>query len=102
MNITTKGIILNRTYDENIVSHVSDFLSAKSGISKDNIWSITKAKVENKGRVPEDYLQLEKFTQAAKDVVNKDLDVMKFVELAEIPKFRDYLTFDEIVDIYKK
>jgi len=102
MNINTKGIILNRTYDEKIVSHVSDFLSAKSGISKENIWSISKAKVENKGRVPEDYLQLEKFTQAAKDVVNKDLDVMKFVELAEVPKFRDYLTFEQIVDIYKK
>lgn len=102
MDIKTRGIILNRTYDEKIVSHVRDFLSEKSGISKDNIWSITKAKVENKGRVPEDYLQLEKFTQAAKDVVNKDLDVMKFVELAQVPEFRDYLTFEEIVDIYKK
>lgn len=102
MDIKTRGIILNRTYDEQIVSHVRDFLSEKSGISKDNIWSITKAKVENKGRVPEDYLQLEKFTQAAKDVVNKDLDVMKFVELAQVPEFRDYLTFEEIVDIYKK
>lgn len=102
MDIKTRGIILNRTYDEKIVSHVRDFLSEKSGISKDNIWSITKAKVENKGRVPEDYLQLEKFTQAAKNVVNKDLDVMKFVELAQVPEFRDYLTFEEIVDIYKK
>lgn len=102
MDIQTKGIILNRTYDEKIVNHVSDFLSNKSGISKDNIWSISKAKVENKGRVPEDYLQLENFTKAAMDVVNKDLDVMKFVELAEIPKFRNYLTFEEIVNIYKK
>jgi cobyric acid synthase len=102
MDIETKGIILNRTYDEKIVDHVSDFLSEKSGISKDNIWSISKAKVENKGRVPEDYLQLENFTKAAKDVVNKDLDVMKFVELAKIPEFRGYLTFEEIVNIYKK
>ncbi|WP_323737257.1 AAA family ATPase [Methanosphaera sp. ISO3-F5] len=102
MDVNTKGIILNRTYDDKIVSHVSDFLSNKSGISKNNIWSISKAKVENKGRVPEDYLQLENFTKAAIDVVNKDLDVMKFVELAEIPKFRNYLTFEEIVDIYKK
>lgn len=102
MDVKTKGIILNRTYDEKIVNHVSDFLSNKSGISKDNIWSISKAKVENKGRVPEDYLQLENFTKAAIDVVNKDLDVMKFVELAEIPEFRNYLTFDEIVNIYKK
>lgn len=102
MNVKTKGIILNRTYDEKIVNHVSDFLSNKSGITKDNIWSISKAKVENKGRVPEDYLQLENFTKAAIDVVNKDLDVMKFVELAEIPEFRNYLTFEEIVDIYKK
>ena len=78
------------------------FLSIPDLSDKNNIWSITKAKVENKGRVPEDYLQLENFTKAAKDVVNKDLDVMKFVELAEIPKFRDYLTFNEIVDIYKK
>ena len=101
MDIKTKGIILNRTYDEKIVQHAADFLSNKSGISKENIWSITKAKVENKGRVPEDYLQLENFTQAAKDVVNKDLDVMKFVELAEIPRFRDYLTFEEILDKYK-
>lgn len=102
MDIKTKGIILNRTYDEKIVSHVTDFLSSKSGIEKENIWSITKAKVENKGRVPEDYLQLENFTKAAKDVVNKDLNVMKFVELAEVPKFRNYLKFEEIVEIYKK
>lgn len=102
MDIKTKGIILNRTYDENIVNHVSEFLSNKSGVERENIWSITKAKVENKGRVPEDYLQLENFTKAAKDVVNKDLDVMKFVELAEIPKFRQYLSFEEIVKLYKK
>ncbi len=102
MDIKTKGIILNRTYDDKIVGHVTDFLSQKSGIDKENIWSISKAKVENKGQVPEDYLQLENFTKASMDVVNKDLDVMKFVELAEIPKFRGYLTFEDIVDIYKK
>ncbi|RAP52824.1 MAG: hypothetical protein BZ138_02325 [Methanosphaera sp. rholeuAM270] len=102
MDIKTRGVILNRTYDEKIVEHVTDFLSNKSGINRENIWSISKAKVENRGQVPEDYLQLENFTKAAMDVVNKDLDVMKFMELAEIPEFRNYLTFEEIVDIYKK
>ena len=101
MDIKTSGIILNRTYDEKIVKHVSEYLSYHSGISMDNIWSISKAKVENKGQVPEDYLQLETFTQASLNVVNKDLDVMKFVELAKVPEFRGYMSFDEISSKYK-
>lgn len=102
MDVKTKGVILNRVYDKDIFGHASDYISNKSGIDKENIWAVTKATVENKGRVPEDYLQLETFTQAAMEVVNKNLDVMKFVELAEIPEFRGYLSFEEIVDIYKK
>ncbi len=102
MNIETKGIILNQTYDPSIVEEVTEFLSNKTGLDKDNIWSISKAKVENKGRVPEDYLQLENFTEAAMNVVKKDLDVMKFVELAQQPEFRGYLSYEEICDLYKK
>lgn len=102
MDVTCKAVILNRTYDESIVKHVSEYISKKSGLSTENIWSITKAKVENKGRVPEDYLQLETFTQASTSVINKDIDVMKIYELAEIPKFRGYLSFEEICDLYKK
>lgn len=102
MDIQTKGVILNRTYDPEIVNEVSEFISKKSDISKDNIWSISKAKVENKGRVPEDYLQLENFTKGAMDVVKKDLPVEKFLELAQIPQFRGYLSYEEISDLYKK
>lgn len=102
MDVTCKAVILNRTYDENIVKHASEYISNKSGISLDNIWSITKAKVENKGRVPEDYLQLETFTQASTSVINSDIDVMKIYELAEIPNFRGYLSFEEICELYKK
>lgn len=102
MDVDTVGVILNKTYDENIVEHVTEFLSNKSGISKDNIWNIGKAKVENKGRVPEDYLQLESFTKAAIDVVKKHLDVTKIVDLAKKPEFKGYLTYDEICKLYKK
>ena len=101
MDKKTRGIILNRTYDPKIVEQAKEFLSNKTGIDQDYIWSISKAKVENKGQLPEDYLQLEKFTKAAIDVVNKDLDVDKFYNLAQRPKFRGYLTYDEICDIYK-
>ncbi|WP_455646088.1 AAA family ATPase [Methanosphaera sp.] len=102
MDVTTKGVILNKTYDAEIVEHVTEYISSKSGLDKENIWSIGKAKFENKGQVPEDYLQLETFTQAAIDVVNKHLDVMKFVELAQIPNFRGYLSYEEICELYKK
>ena len=36
------------------------------------------------------------------NVVKKDLDVMKFVELAQQPEFRGYLSYEEICDLYKK
>lgn len=102
MDVQTKGVILNKTYDPEIVEHVTEFISNKSGLDKENIWSIGKAKVENKGRVPEDYLQLENFTKAAMDVVKKYIDVTKIFELAERPKFRGYLSYDEICELYKK
>jgi len=102
MDIDTKAVILNRTYDDEIVAHVSEFISNKSGIPLDNIWSIGKAKIQSKGRVPEDYLQLEEFTKASLDVVNKYLDVNKILELAQIPEFRGYLSFDELCERYKK
>lgn len=102
LDVTTKAVILNKTYDDKIVEHVSEFISNKSGISKQNIWSISKAKVENKGQVPEDYLQLETFTKGAMDVVNKDIDVLKLYELAQIPEFRGYLSFEEICKLYKE
>lgn len=102
LDVDTHAIILNRTYDETIVNHVSEFLANKSSVSRDNIWSITKARVENKGRVPEDYLQLETFTQAAMDVVNKDIDVMKIYDLARKPEFRGYLSYEEICKLYKE
>lgn len=101
MDITTKAVILNNVYDETIAGHVADFISNKTGLERENVWNVTKAKFESKGRVPEDYLQLEKFTKASKDVVNKDLDVMKIYEMAQKPEFRGYLTHDEICDLYK-
>jgi hypothetical protein len=45
---------------------------------------------------------LETFTQAAMDVVNKDIDVMKIYELAKKPEFRGYLSHEEICELYKK
>mgnify|MGYP006917417222 FL=1 len=102
MDVKTAGVILNKTYDEGIVEHVSEFLSNKSGIPEDNIWSIGKAKVENKGQVPEDYLQLETFTKAAMDVVKEYVDVTKIMDLAKVPEFRGYLSYEEICDLYKK
>ncbi len=102
MDIDTKAVILNNTYDPKIVEHVTEFISNKSGIDKNNIWSVSKAKFENKGQVPEDYLQLENFTEAAINVVNKDLDVMNIYDLARKPEFRGYLSYEEICDLYKK
>ena len=102
MDVKTAGVILNKTYDEGIVEHVSEFLSNKSGIPEDNIWSIGKAKVENKGQVPEDYLQLETFTKAAMDVFKEYVDVTKIMDLAKVPEFRGYLSYEEICDLYKK
>ncbi|MCD7782273.1 MAG: AAA family ATPase [Methanosphaera sp.] len=102
MDIKTRGVILNKTYDPVIVDHVSEYLTNTTDLERDNIWSISKAKVENKGRVPEDYLQLENFTKASLEVVKKDLDVKKIYNLAQPASFRGYLSYEEICDIYKQ
>ncbi len=102
MDIETRGVILNQTYDNKIADIVSTYISDHSGIDKKHIWSISKAKVENKGRVPEDYLQLENFTSSAINVIEKDFDVLEFMKLAQPAEFRDYLTFDKICEIYQK
>ncbi len=102
LDIKTKAVILNQTYDEEIFDHVSDYLANKTNVDKDSIWSISKAKVENKGQVPEDYLELENFTKAAMDVVDKNIDVMKIYEKAETASFRGYLSYEEICKLYKE
>lgn len=102
MGVKTSGIILNNTYDPKIVEIAEDFLTNKTGIPKEHIWSISKAKFQNKSQLPEDYLQLEKFTKAAIDVVKKDFDVEELYHLSEKPNFKGYLSYDEICDIYKK
>ena len=36
------------------------------------------------------------------DVVKEYVDVTKIMDLAKVPEFRGYLSYEEICDLYKK
>ncbi|MDO5851234.1 MAG: AAA family ATPase [Methanobacteriaceae archaeon] len=101
LGIRTKGVILNMTYDKEIVEIVSDYINIHSNISKDSIWSFSKVKSNNSGFVPENYLQLEDFTSNAIKLIEENLDLNKFISLAEKVNFKGYLEFEEISSKYK-
>ena len=95
MGVKTGGVILNRVYDKSISKVASSYITKMTG--KNVIAEVPKVKMTERGNTPEVEIKLEEFCLNAIKTVEEHLSVDQILELAEIPEFRGYLSYKEIV-----
>jgi len=98
MGIKTKGVILNKVYDDKIAQVASIYLQ---GMDLGIVSTVPKVKMELRGGTPEVEIKLEDFCTNAVNTVEKYLNPQKFVEMAEIPDFDGYMPYSEIRDKFE-
>lgn len=98
LGIKTKGIILNKVYDEKIAEHAQNFIESKINIEKVEL--VPKVIVEERGNIPEVELKLEEFCHHAMKTVEEHLDIDKIIKMSDKPFFSRYLSYKEILDRY--
>lgn len=98
--INVKAIVLNKVYDMEIFENVKGYIQSETGIK--DVIAIPKVKLEERSSTPEVEIKFEDFALKAYETINENFDVnlIRFIE--EKPSFDGYLSFDEILDIYKK
>lgn len=94
MGVDVKGIILNKVYSKEIFENAKEFIKNNSNI--DEIFSIDKFKMPERGSIPEIEIRYDLFSIAALETIEKNLDVDKIISMAREIKFNRYLTYDEI------
>ncbi len=99
VGINTVGIILNKVYNEEIAESASEFI--KDRTKTDFFTSIPKVVLKERGNMPEVEIKLDDFCLNALKTVEKYLNVEKIIELAEVPKFNNYIEFEEIINRFK-
>jgi cobyrinic acid a,c-diamide synthase len=95
MGIITKGAILNRVYDQKIAEDASNYL--ENIMDLEFISQVPKVRLEARGSTPEVEIKLEDFCEKAMKTVEKYLDVKKIMKMAQIPHFRGYASYKEII-----
>ncbi|MDP3066856.1 MAG: AAA family ATPase [Methanobacteriaceae archaeon] len=99
LGINTRGVILNKVYDEKIAQAASIYLD---GIGLDMLRSVPKVIMELRGGTPEVEIKLEDFCSKAMETVEKYLNPEEFLELAEIPDFKGYMSYPDILSKFQK
>lgn len=100
INVNVNGIILNKIYDNEIFNNVTNFISNETKITSENIISIPKIKLDKRSTTPEVEIKLEEFSKTALKTVEDNIDLEKIIKMAEIPSFKNYLSFDEIKNLF--
>ena len=98
MGLAINGIILNKVYDMNIFKDAAKLI--KENLNIDPI-AIPKIRMDERGTTPEIEIKLEEFSHFALDTVEKYIDLEEIINMAFIPEFQRYLSFDEIKAIFK-
>lgn len=95
MGINTKGVILNKVYDYKIAENALNYIKSKSGV--EFVGLVPKIKIKERGNTPEIEIKLEEFCLNAMNAIQKHIDADKIMEMAEIPKFKGYMTYNEVL-----
>jgi len=95
LGIKTKGIILNKVYDEKIGENARKLINKNFDV--EFVELIPKVIMKERGNIPEVEMKLEEFCQHAMDTVEKNINPEIFMEMAEKPVFNGYLSYDEIL-----
>ncbi len=99
LGIRTKGVVLNKVYDEKIGKTAQNFIEARTGL--DSVDLVPKIKMEDRGNIPEVEIRLEEFCLNAMKTVEKYLDVEKIMRMAERPEFVGYDSYNGIVENFR-
>lgn len=97
--IKTRGIILNKVYDEKIFEIAQNYLKNKTHL--DFVKGVPKAKIKERGNIPEVEIRLEEFCFNAMETVESYLNVEKIYEIAEKPGFAGYSSHKDIISNFK-
>jgi cobyrinic acid a,c-diamide synthase len=95
IGVKTSGVILNRVYDKSISKVASSYITKMTGA--DVIGEIPKIKMTDRGNTPEVEIKLEEFCLNAMKTVDEHLNVEQILEMAKIPQFTGYLSYDDIL-----
>jgi cobyric acid synthase len=99
LGIKTRGVILNKVYHEGIAQEALDYLKNKTELEL--VTSVPKVKMEVRGGTPEVEIKLDDFCQNAMKTVEKYLNPEDLVELAEVPLFQGYMSYQDILDRFQ-
>lgn len=95
LGVKTSGVILNRVYDKSISEIASSFIKERTNV--DVISEIPKIKMTERGNTPEVEIKLEEFCLSAMKTVEEHLNINQILELARIPKFEGYMSYEDIL-----
>ncbi len=98
-DIDVEAIILNKIYDMDIYESVKGYIEKETGIN--NIMAIEKVKMEERGTTPEVEIKLEDFTLHGYNTIKRNFDFNTLINIKKQAKFRGYLNYKEIMNIYK-
>lgn len=100
LGVKTSGVILNRVYDMSISKIASSFIKEMTNV--DVISEVPKIKMTERGNTPEVEIKLEEFCLSAMKTVEEHLNVYQIIEMAQIPEFKGYLAYKDILKSFKK
>lgn len=95
IGVKTSGVILNRVYDKLISNVASSYITKMTGV--DVIGEVPKIKMTDRGNTPEVEIKLEEFCLNAMKTVEEHLNVEQILEMAKIPVFTGYLSYEDIL-----
>jgi len=98
LGVKTKGVILNKVYDDEIAENARKYIT--NNIVVDYVELIPRIRIEARGNIPEVEMKLEEFCLHAMNTVLDNMDVQKIMEIAEKPVFSGYLSFEDILKSY--
>jgi cobyric acid synthase len=99
LGVKTSGVILNRVYDKSISKVASSFIKERTNV--DVIGEVPKIKMTERGNTPEVEIRLEEFCLSAMNTVEEHLNIHQILEMAQIPKFKGYLSYEDIICNFK-
>lgn len=99
LGLKTRGVILNKVYDEGIADAATSFIKNRTGL--DFVESVPKVKLAERGNTPEVELKLEDFCLSAMRTVEENLDVDTIIQMAEEIEFKGYDSFENILKVFK-
>ena len=95
LEVQTSGVILNRVYDKSISKTASSFITKRTNVYV--IGEVPKIKMTERGNTPEVEIKLEEFCLNAMKTVEEHLNVDEILEMAKIPNFNGYLSYEDIL-----